>query len=61
METRTHFRLAGVENAIEAGKDTKIEERRLAERIWNAITKYVSLNEDGIFADPDWPHMWNKK
>ena len=53
-----------------AGKaSSKIEEnepvtrdmQKLAERIWNAITKYVTVDKDGIFNDPNWPHMWDHK
>ena len=32
-----------------------------AEKIWNAITKYVKFEEDAIFKDPDWPHLWDHK
>ena len=45
----------------EASKADTIEMKRCAERIWNAITKYVTFDKDGIFADPDWPHLWDRK
>jgi len=32
------------------------EAKRCAERIWNAITKYVTFDEDAIFKDPKWPY-----
>jgi len=38
-----------------------VEEKRCAERIWNAITKYVVYDKDAIFKDPNWPHLWLKK
>ncbi|MFC1894041.1 hypothetical protein ACFLYR_08530 [Chloroflexota bacterium] len=38
-----------------------IEKKRCAERIWNAITKYVTFDKDAIFKDPDWPHLWDHK
>ena len=25
------------------------------------VTKYVTIDKDGIFKDPDWPHLWNHK
>jgi hypothetical protein len=37
------------------------EMKRCAERIWNAISKYVTFDDDAIFKDPNWPHMWDKK
>ena len=30
-----------------------------AQRIWNAITKHIRYDKDGIFADPNWPHLWS--
>ena len=33
------------------------EEKRCAERIWNAITKYVTFDKDAIFKDPNWPYF----
>jgi len=27
--------------------------QKLAEKIWNAITKYVTVDKDGIFKDPN--------
>ena len=38
-----------------------VEMQRCAERIWNAISKYVTIEKDAIFNDPDWPHLWDKK
>ena len=35
--------------------------QRCAEKIWNALSKYVTIDKDGIFKDPDWPHLWDKK
>ncbi len=35
--------------------------QKLAEKIWNAITKYVTVDKDGIFKDPNWPYMWDHK
>jgi len=37
------------------------EMKRCAERIWNAISKYVTFDDDAIFKDPNWPYMWDKK
>ena len=51
-------------NQIEERKDTEVNSaamQRCAERIWNAISKYVTIEKDGIFKDPDWPHLWDKK
>ncbi len=30
-----------------------------AKRIWSTITKYVTYDKDGIFKDPNWPHLWS--
>ncbi len=35
--------------------------KRCAEKIWNAISKYVVLDNDAIFKDPNWPYLWDKK
>ncbi len=45
----------------EHGEPVTTEMKRCAEKIWGAITKYVTVDKDGIFADPDWPHMWDHK
>jgi hypothetical protein len=45
----------------EEGVVVTVEMKRCAERIWGAITKYVAVDKDGIFADPDWPHLWDHK
>ena len=59
METKVHF---SEYEAIGEGKETEtIQMKKCAERIWNAITKYVAFDQEGIFADPDWPHLWDKK
>ncbi len=46
---------------IEDTKANSVAMQRCAERIWNAISKYVTIEKDGIFKDPDWPHLWDKK
>ena len=35
--------------------------KRCAEKIWNAISKYVVFENDAIFKDPNWPYLWDKK
>ncbi|UCC59521.1 MAG: hypothetical protein JSW38_13815 [Dehalococcoidia bacterium] len=35
--------------------------KRCAEKIWNAISKYVVFDNDAIFKDPNWPYLWDKK
>lgn len=35
--------------------------KQCAERIWNAISKYVVFDNDAIFKDPNWPYLWDKK
>ena len=37
------------------------EMKRCAEKIWNAISKYVTFDNDAIFKDPNWPYLWDKK
>jgi len=41
------------------------EMQRCAERIWNALSKYMSkyvaFDSDAIFKDPDWPYLWDKQ
>lgn len=35
--------------------------KRCAEKIWNAISKYVVFDNDAIFKDPNWPYLWSDK
>lgn len=35
--------------------------KRCAEKIWNAISKYMVFDNDAIFKDPNWPYLWDKK
>jgi len=42
-------------------EDHTLEMKQCAERIWNAISKYVTYDKDAIFKDPDWPYLWGKK
>jgi len=37
------------------------EMKKCAERIWNAISRYVAFDNDAIFKDPNWPYLWGKK
>ena len=41
------------------------EMRHCAEGIWGTIskyvTKYVTVEKDAVFNDPNWPHLWDKK
>ena len=37
------------------------EMKRCAEKIWNAISKYVTFDDDAVFKDPNWPYLWDKK
>lgn len=32
------------------------EMKRCAERIWNAISKYVTVDNEAIFKDKNWPY-----
>ena len=45
-----------------AESETQISEmKKCAERIWNAISRYVTFDNDAIFKDPNWPYLWDKK
>ena len=35
--------------------------KRCAEKIWNAISKYVVFDDNAIFKDPNWPYLGGKK
>ncbi len=43
------------------GKTETGEMKKCAEKIWNAISKYVTFDDDAIFKDPNWPYLWDKK
>jgi len=35
--------------------------RHLLNAMKTSISKYVTVDNDGIFKDPNWPYMWNHK
>lgn len=35
--------------------------RYFRQTIKRTLSKYVTFDEDGIFTDPDWPHLWDHK
>jgi hypothetical protein len=35
--------------------------KRCAEKIWNAISKYVVFDNDAMFKDPNWPYLWTDR
>ena len=42
----------------------KIEKRRIRrqmKKVCKSISKHVTIDKDGIFKDPDWPHLWDHK
>ena len=47
----------------EMGYEVNEEERRgiryYAKRIKDTISKYVTFDDDAIFKDPNWPHLWS--
>ncbi len=43
---------------VESESQTR-EMKKCAERIWNAISKYVPFDHDAIFKDPNWPYLWD--
>ena len=30
-----------------------------AQKAWKSITDHVTFKKDGIFEDPNWPHLWS--
>jgi len=57
----------GCENAVKTKGEGEVYSRevlsmkRCAEKIWNAISKYVVFDNDAIFKDPNWPYLWDNK
>ena len=35
--------------------------RRYLKGIRNLVGRYVTIEKDAIFKDPDWPHLWDHK
>ncbi len=35
--------------------------RYYLQRVRDAISKYVTVEKDAIYKDPDWPHLWDHK
>ncbi len=56
MNTETYQDGSTIDGKSEIG-----EMKKCAERIWNAISKYVTFDDDAIFKDPNWPYLWDKK
>lgn len=56
MNTDTYKDGSTIDGKLEIG-----EMKKCAERIWNAISRYVTFDNDAIFKDPNWPYMWDKK
>ena len=42
-------------------EDCTNEMKKCAEKIWNAISRYVAFDRDAVFKDPNWPYLWDKK
>jgi len=45
-------------------KRTEMETRGLRHylaKIRAGISRYVTIEKDAIFKDPDWPHLWDHK
>ncbi|GEM_PF-1674358 len=42
-------------------EDLSREMQRAAEKIWNALSKLMTMDSEGIFKDPNWPHLWEHK
>ena len=59
MEAATSKRGHAIDKRVESEALTS-EMKKCAERIWNAISKYVTFDDDAIFKDPNWPNL-NKK
>ena len=54
--------MIGKVNRKTVENEKKVREmQRCAERIWNALSEYVKFDKDGIFKDPYWPRMWDKR
>ena len=53
-----------LKDVAESKSETE-EMQHCAERIWNNITqyvtRYVTVDRDAVFRDPDWPHLWDRK
>jgi hypothetical protein len=57
-----HFENATrVKRGGEAYSGDVLAMKRCAEKIWNAISKYVVFDNDAIFKDPNWPYLWSDK
>jgi len=52
---------ANIRGESEVDSRESLAMKRCAEKIWNAISKYVTFDDDAIFKDPNWPYLWDKK
>ena len=42
--------------------EDKVESKGIGhyvQKIWKSITEHVTFKKDGIFEDPNWPHLWS--
>ncbi len=47
------------EMAYEVDEEEKRGIRYYVKRIRDTISKYVTFDNDAIFKDPNWPHLWS--
>ena len=56
-----HGNITNMTKESEVTSRESLAMKRCAEKIWNAISKYVVFDNDAIFKDPNWPYLWDKK
>jgi len=60
MKTNTSFPTAGA-GRVKMKKTRVPGIRYYPARLRGWISKYVTVDKDAIFKDPDWPHLWDHK
>ncbi|MBM3132723.1 MAG: hypothetical protein FJZ95_06810 [Chloroflexi bacterium] len=61
METKTYPTEKTDKASVAESEALRKEMHSCAERIWNALSKLVTIDKDGILKDPNWPHLWEHK
>ena len=60
MKTNTDLPMAGA-GSIKTKKGSVSGIGYYLAKFRGRLSKYVTVDKDAIFKDPDWPHLWDHK
>ena len=59
MHAYLDLTLREFELAVSESETEKKSIKHYTQKAWKSITERVSFDKDGIFEDPNWPHLWS--